>query len=89
VRWKLGSIAAVCRQTACGIDRQVLHDALDDGITLRCRRSANRRHMQRSKLQFYSITSSAHFPVSNTSTSLGPQMTKWLSLGSRCAAASD
>jgi hypothetical protein len=45
--------------------------------------------MQRSKLQFYSITSSAHFPVSNTSTSLGPQMTKWLSLGSRCAAASD
>jgi hypothetical protein len=43
-------------------------------------------HMQRSKLQFYSIISSAHFPVSNTSTSLGPQMTKWLSLGSRCAA---
>jgi len=31
-------------------------------------------------------TSSAHFPVSNTSASLGPQMTKWLSLGSRCAA---
>jgi hypothetical protein len=47
---------------------------------------ANSRHMQRSKLQFYSITSSAHFPVSNTSASLGPQMTKWLSLGSRCAA---
>jgi hypothetical protein len=41
--------------------------------------------MQRSKLQFYSITSSAHFPVSNTSASLGLQMTKWLSLGSRCA----
>src|SRR5262249_18455960 len=30
--------------------------------------------------------SSAHFPVSNISASLGPQMTKWLSLGSRCAA---
>src|SRR5262245_1681740 len=44
------------------------------------------RHMQRSKLQFYSITSSAHFPVSNISAKLGPQMTKWLSLGSRCAA---
>jgi hypothetical protein len=42
--------------------------------------------MQRSKLQFYSIISSAHFRVSNTSTSLGPQMTKWLSLGGRCAA---
>ena len=26
------------------------------------------------------------FPVSNTSASLGPQMTKWLSLGSCCAA---
>jgi hypothetical protein len=47
---------------------------------------ANSRHMQRSKLRFYSITSSAHFPVSNTSASLGLQMTKWLSLGSRCAA---
>src|SRR3981189_3330124 len=47
---------------------------------------ASSRHMQRSKLQFYSIISSAHFRVSNTSTSLGPQMTKWLSLGSRCAA---
>jgi len=31
-------------------------------------------------------SSSAHFPVSNTSASLGPRMTKWLSLGSRGAA---
>jgi len=30
------------------------------------------RHIQRSKLQFYSITSSAHFPVSNVSAKLGP-----------------
>src|SRR5262245_56888233 len=32
----------------------------------------NSRHMQRGKLQFYSITSLAHFPVSNISAKLGP-----------------
>jgi hypothetical protein len=66
--------------------RPLFHRSGSPSAILLCRESANSRHMQRSKLQFYSITSSAHFPVSNTSTSLGPQMTKWLSLGSRCAA---